>query len=305
MDKIILEVKGLEKSFGEIKAVKGVSFSVKKGEKFVFVGPNGAGKSTTINIISTLLRPDAGEVFYDNLQLGKDDDQIRQRIGVVFQDHVLDDDLTVRENLLIRGSLYDKTPKEVEQQADLVEKQLEMDSFINQRYGQLSGGQRRRADIARALMNQPEILFLDEPTTGLDPQTRRMVWEIINQIRQDLGMTVFLTTHYMEETEDADSVVIIDGGKIVASGSPLELKSRHAPMMLKLYSANLELLQTMLKEQGIAGQTIRDSLMVPMEDAFDAAAIANRFRPHISTFELINGSMDDVFIAITGRKIRE
>lgn len=154
-------------------------------------------------------------------------------------------------------------------------------------------------------MNQPEILFLDEPTTGLDPQTRRMVWEIINQIRQDLGMTVFLTTHYMEETEDANSVVIIDGGKIVASGSPLELKSRHAPMMLKLYSANLELLQTMLKEQGIAGQTIRDSLMVPMEDAFDAAAIANRFRPHISTFELINGSMDDVFIAITGRKIRE
>lgn len=135
MDKIILEVKGLEKSFGEIKAVKGVSFSVKKGEKFVFVGPNGAGKSTTINIISTLLRPDSGEVFYDNLQLGKDDDQIRQRIGVVFQDHVLDDDLTVRENLLIRGSLYDKTPKEVEQQADLVEKQLEMDSFINQRYG--------------------------------------------------------------------------------------------------------------------------------------------------------------------------
>ena len=305
MDKIILEVKGLEKSYGEIKAVKGVSFSVKKGEKFVFVGPNGAGKSTTINIISTLLRPDAGEVFYDNLQLGKDDDQIRQRIGVVFQDHVLDDDLTVRENLLIRGSLYDITPKEVEQQADLVEKQLEMDSFINQRYGQLSGGQRRRADIARALMNQPEILFLDEPTTGLDPQTRRMVWEIINQIRQDLGMTVFLTTHYMEETEDADSVVIIDGGKIVASGSPLELKSRHAPMMLKLYSENVELLQTMLKEQDIVGQAIRDSLMVPMEDAFEAAAIANRFRPHISTFELINGSIDDVFIAITGRKIRE
>lgn len=305
MRELYLEVQDLKKTYGEIKAIDGVNFSVRQGEKFVFVGPNGAGKSTTINIISTLLRPDSGEVRYQDLVLGRDNDEIRKIIGVVFQNHVLDDELSVWENLIIRGSLYGKPTQEVQKQARLLEEQLELGSFIDQRYGQLSGGQRRRADIARALMNKPAFLFLDEPTTGLDPQTRRMVWNIINQIREDLGMTVFLTTHYMEETEDADTVVIIYHGKIVARGTPTELKDQYAPMMLKLFPKDAAALSDLLTQNGMDAKLVRDHLLIPMDDAFRAADLANRFRDQLQSFELLNGSMDDVFIAITGRKIRE
>lgn len=305
MEKIILEVKNLQKAYGGLKAVDGVSFEVRQGEKFVFVGPNGAGKSTTINIISTLLSKDDGEVRYQDLLLGQDDDAIRRQIGVVFQNHVLDEDLTVRENLLTRGALYAQPYSQVVEQAGKLEKQLELGGFINQPYGQLSGGQKRRSDIARALMNTPSILILDEPTTGLDPQTRRMVWEIINQIRKDLGMTVFLTTHYMEETEDADSVVIIDNGKIVARGTPHDLKARYAPMILKLYARDPLPLQERLRQAGHDVKIVSDSLILPMRDSFEAAALAAENRDLVNTFELLNGSMDDVFIAITGKKIRE
>lgn len=300
----ILSVSHLSKSYNSHKAVDDISFEVQKGEKFVFVGPNGAGKSTTINVLCTLLSKDEGDVTYGDLVLGKDNVAIRRKIGVVFQNHTLDDDLTVRENLSIRGAMYGYTSAEIAKRIEQLEQSLEFGSYINQRYGTLSGGQKRRADIARALMQEPEILFLDEPTTGLDPQTRRVVWEIINQIRSTFGMTVFLTTHYMEETDDADHVVIIDDGKLVASGTPAELKNRYAPTMLKLNAHEPARLIQALQDTGHQPWLKSDQIQVRIQDSFAALPLIDAYKDQIKSFELVNGNMDDVFIAITGKEIR-
>ncbi len=302
--KQILTVKHLSKSYNGLKAVSDVSFEVKQGEKFVFVGPNGAGKSTTINILCTLLSKDAGEVVYGDLTLGQDNEAIRRLIGVVFQNHTLDDDLTVRDNLGIRGALYDYSDKEINQRINELESALEINNYIDQRYGTLSGGQKRRADIARALLQKPAILYLDEPTTGLDPQTRRVVWKIISQIREEFGMTVFLTTHYMEETEDADHVVIIDGGKVVASGTPIELKNQYAPTVLKLFSQNPGPLKESLEASGFQPWQSGGHVQISISNSLQALPILEAIQPRLDGFEVINGSMDDVFIAITGREIR-
>lgn len=301
----ILQVKGLVKSFGTKTAVNNISFEVSTGQKFVFVGPNGAGKTTTIRIISTLLSKDSGEVRYADLELGKDNDAIRRKIGVVFQDHVLDNELTVRENLAIRGSFYSLTETQIRKRIDVLTNLLEMEKFVNQRYETLSGGQKRRADIARALMQEPEILFLDEPTTGLDPQTRRIVWGIIDEIRQRLRMTVFLTTHYMEETEDADHVVIIDDGVIIGSGTPADLRKQYAPNVLWLYPKSPESFSKILQEQGTAFSKVHGAYQIGVETSFDALPLVERWREHLNGFEVNNGSMDDVFIVLTGKEIRE
>jgi len=300
----ILTVTNLSKSYNSHKAVDNISFNVQKGKKFVFVGPNGAGKSTTINVLCTLLSKDEGEVRYGELVLGRDNVAIRRKIGVVFQNHTLDDELTVRENLTIRGAMYGYTSVEIADRIEQLEQSLEFGNYINQRYGTLSGGQKRRADIARALLQEPEILFLDEPTTGLDPQTRRVVWEIINQIRTRFGMTVFLTTHYMEETDDADDVVIIDDGKLVASGTPAELKNRYAPTVLKMNSEEPDRLFQTLIDAGHKPWTRSDQIQVRIADSFAAIPLIDRYKNQINSFEVVNGNMDDVFIAITGKEIR-
>ena len=301
----ILTVSHLSKSYNSHKAVDDISFEVQKGEKFVFVGPNGAGKSTTINILCTLLSKNEGEVRYGALVLGEDNVAIRRKIGVVFQNHTLDDDLTVRENLGIRGALYGYTSAEITKRIEQLEQSLEFGRYIDQRYGTLSGGQKRRADIARALLQEPEILFLDEPTTGLDPQTRRVVWEIINQIRTTFGMTVFLTTHYMEETDDADDVVIIDDGKLVASGTPAELKNNYAPTVLKMNTQDPTRLFQALQGAGHQPWIRSDQVQVRIQDSFAALPLIDAYKDQIMSFELVNGNMDDVFIAITGKEIRE
>ena len=256
-------------------------------------------------MITTLLEKDAGEIAYGDLLVGRDDFAIRNKIGVVFQHHVLDDDFTVRENLICRGGFYELNAKELKQRADEVIQVLDMSSFANQRYGKLSGGQRRRADIGRALMQSPEFLFLDEPTTGLDPQTRRVVWEIINGIQRDLGTTLFLTTHYMEETDDASSVYIIDHGKIVASGSPASLKKEHAPNLLNIYSKTPESVVRFLTDKGYEPTLIDTTVRAIIPNAFDALPLIEALRDTIDNFELVNGRMDDVFIAITGKELRE
>ncbi len=302
---VALSVRNLRKAYNGILAVDDISFDVMRGEKFIFVGPNGAGKSTTIKIISTLLEKNAGTVKYGDLTVGVDDDAIRKKIGVVFQHQVLDDEFTVRENLICRGGFYDMNAGEVRKRADEVIELLDMHNFADQRYGKLSGGQRRRADIGRALMQRPEILFLDEPTTGLDPQTRLVVWDIINGIQQDLGMTIFLTTHYMEETDDASNVVIIDNGKIVATGTPAALKKQYAPNLLNLYPRDLEKVSAFLRERGYEPKLREDTLRITIKDAFEALALVEALREDINNFEVVNGRMDDVFIAITGKAIRE
>ena len=223
----VIEITGLKKYFGEVKAVDGIDFKVKRGELFAFLGVNGAGKSTTISIMSGTLKKDAGSVIIDGLNIDTDMQKISTMLGVVFQGSVLDNCLSVEENLMARASLYGITGKDAMARIKYLAQKLEFENILNRPVGKLSGGQRRRIDVARALLHSPSILILDEPTTGLDPYTRRVLWSVINEFRKSLGMTIFLTTHYMEETVDADYVIILDAGKVVASGTPIELKNKY------------------------------------------------------------------------------
>lgn len=297
MDKII-EVKNLSKSYGDIQAVKGIDFYVERGKLFAFLGPNGAGKSTTIDILCTLLSCDSGEITIDGLNLGVDDDKIREIIGVVFQDSVLDKLLTVKENLEIRAKLYGK--KDIASAVEYAANAAGVTEYINRPYGKLSGGQQRRADIARALVNTPKILFLDEPTTGLDPQTRKNVWETISKLQVELNMTVFLTTHYMEEAADADFVIIIDKGEISAKGTPYELKERFSTDMLKIKAIDLEKAKQVLDNLSILYQIEGELVLVELNETKEAIPIIKRIEKYIDTFEVVLGTMDDAFISVTG-----
>lgn len=303
----IIEVKDLKKSYGKVEAVKSLSFYVESGKLFAFLGPNGAGKSTTIDIITTFLQKDSGEVTIDGLTLGKDDNKIRNIIGAVFQDNMLDDLLTVRENILMRGSLYGLKGEALKNAADKAIEAAEVQEFQNRRYGKLSGGQRRRADIARALVNTPKILFLDEPTTGLDPQTRKSVWETIRRLQAETGMTVFLTTHYMEEAAEADYVIVIDSGEISAKGTPSQLKEKYAGDFLKLVPKKEcydKVVQT-LGSMKLSFTENAGSVKISIPDTMSAVPLVEQFKNDIEGLEIVNGTMDDAFIAITGKEIRQ
>lgn len=295
----IIEINNLNKSFGEIKAVQDLSFCVKKGELFAFLGVNGAGKSTTISIISGQLRKDSGSVKICGNDIENFSDTVARNLGVVFQSSVLDKALSVRDNLSSRAALYGikgaEFTKRLEELADL----LDFKDLLPRPVGKLSGGQRRRIDIARALLHKPEILVLDEPTTGLDPQTRRLLWDVITELRQKQNMTVFLTTHYMEEAADADYIVILDSGKIVAKGTPLELKNTYTGDFVTLYGVDKKELDAL----NIPYETIRDAyrFMVP-----NTAAATKMILAHPSLFrdyEITKGKMDDVFLAVTGKNL--
>jgi multidrug/hemolysin transport system ATP-binding protein len=301
----IIKVNNLKKSYGKVRAVRGIDFHVNKGELFAFLGPNGAGKTTTIDIICTLLKPDSGTVFVNNYELGKQDNQIRKNIGVVFQDNILDDILTVRENLYTRGSFYGMSSKDLSAAVEKAAEAADVKSFFNRRYGRLSGGQRRRADIARALVNTPKILFLDEPTTGLDPQTRKSVWETIRNLQKRTEMTVFLTTHYMEEAAKADYVAIIDNGIISAKGTPSDLRAKYSTDTLRLVPKELNTLAGLLKKDGIGFTISGDSLFIEISKTLDSLPLVSKVKNLISDFEVLTGSMDDAFVKITGHAIRE
>lgn len=303
MEKIIT-IEGLKKSYGKVEAVKGVDFYVEKGSLFAFLGPNGAGKSTTIDILCTLLQPDGGSVEIGGRRLGREDDKIRSSIGVVFQEGLLDSLLTVRENLITRGSLYGPSGN-LRRAADDALAAVGAKEFSDRPYGKLSGGQKRRADIARALVHTPEILFLDEPTTGLDPQTRKSVWETVRKLQRERGITVFLTTHYMEEAANADYVTVIDRGEITAKGTPAELKARYSSDTLKLKSSRPEELAARLQQKGFSYRLSGGVLSVPLAKTMDALPLLNEFSGEFEHFEVIGGTMDDAFIQITGEGIRE
>lgn len=301
----IISVDNLVKSYGPVEAVRNISFKVEQGKLFAFLGPNGAGKSTTIDIISTLLKEDSGRVTIKDNIVGIDDDKIRSLIGVVFQDSLLDDLLTVRENLLLRGSFYGLGKKELDKAIEKSAKACGVHEFLDRPYGKLSGGQRRRSDIARALINTPEILFLDEPTTGLDPQTRRNIWKTIKKMQVDSGMTVFLTTHYMEEAAEADYVIVIDNGEIAASGTPSQLKDKYTRDRLVMTARDIEELKVKIEKDGHKNTASADNIIVEIASTFDAIPIIDKYREDLISFEVLKGTMDDAFINITGKEIRE
>lgn len=301
MNKII-EVTGLKKSYGSVQAVKGIDFYVEKGSLFAFLGPNGAGKSTTIDMLSTLLLPDEGNVIIDSHVLGKDDDKIRSNIGIVFQDHLLDDLLTVKENLLLRGGLYHLSKTQLRESLAFVIEKLDMKSFMDRPYGKLSGGQKRRADIGRALMNRPNILILDEPTTGLDPETRLNIWNVIKKLQVENEMTIFLTTHYMEEATSANYVVVIDEGKISAKGTPTELKEQYSSDHMLIYPNNKDKVIEIITNLGFDYELGLDSIIIHLESTLDSVQIIDACKEYMSNFQVMLGTMDDAFINITKKE---
>jgi multidrug/hemolysin transport system ATP-binding protein len=299
----IIEVNHLKKYFKEVKAVDDISFCVKKGELYGFLGVNGAGKSTTINMLCTLLNRTGGEATICGYRLGKEDREIRSKIGVVFQDNTLDERLTIKENLMIRASLYDSSGKSLRENLDYVCDVLDIGDLLKRQFRKLSGGQKRRCEIAKALMNRPEVLFLDEPTTGLDPQTRQNVWESIEKLRKEVGMTVFLTTHYMEEAAKAQYISIMEGGKIVADGTPSELKKKYAQDILKLVPEDKEKLSRSLLEEELSFEHKSNHIRVAIPDSMFGLDILNKLRGNLKSFEVIQGTMDDVFLNVTGKSL--
>lgn len=298
----ILVIKNLVKKYGEFTAVDNISFSVKKGSLFAFLGLNGAGKSTTINIITSILSKTDGTVNVGGFDIDKNPDEIKYLIGIVFQNSVLDPLLSAKENLRIRAGYYGMKKDEwLEREKYLVD-MLNLSSFYKRPLGKLSGGQKRRVDIARAMIHDPKLLILDEPTTGLDPQTRVSVWNLVNSLRSKTGMTVFLTTHYMEEAEKATDVVIMDKGHIIATGSPTDLKNRYSSDYILLYCEKNEEYEKLFTEQGysfaynIDGKFYR----IKAKDSEEALAFLNKNQDICKDFEIEKGSMDDVFLNVTG-----
>lgn len=287
------------------RAVNGISFEVREGELFAFLGENGAGKSTTINILSTILKKTSGEAQIFGYQLDKDDDKIRDLLGIVFQGSVLDNKLTVKENLLTRGAYYGFSKKETMHRLEKFIDRFELADIWNRQYYRLSGGQRRRVDIVRALINSPRILFLDEPTTGLDPMSRKVVWDYINYLRREEKMTIFLTTHYMEETRDADHVVILDKGNIIAEGSPSELKSRYAQSKFIWYTKPTECCDEIFNGYDIVYDADHYTVSFESDKLADITDIIGRNRNEINDYEIIKGTMDDVFLKLTGKEIAD
>ncbi len=299
----IVEVKNLAKSYGDIKAVVDVSFSVERGTLFALLGVNGAGKSTTINILCTILKKNSGTATIDGYNLDDDYAMIKNEIGVVFQGSVLDGKLSVLDNLKTRGSFYALYGADLARRVDEVVELFQLEELLKRPYEKLSGGQRRRVDIARALINRPKLLFLDEPTTGLDPQNRILVWDIINKLRQDTDLSVVLTTHYMEETVNADKVVILDEGKIVAQGTPNELKNRYTKDYIKLYAKKSKDINAVLKEQKAKFVYNSNCYKISFSKFEDAKRFILKNDELLSDFELIKGDMDDVFLTVTGKQL--
>lgn len=297
--KNMIEISHLCKSFGEIRAVDDLSFSVREGELFAFLGLNGAGKSTTISIICGLLEKDSGTVRIGDGEIAGSSEDAKREIGVVFQNSALDQVLTVRENLESRAALYGITGKEFQIRLKEVCELLEIGDLLKRTLSKLSGGQKRRIDIARALIHRPRILILDEPTTGLDPQTRRLLWNAISKLRKERRMTVFLTTHYMEEAADADYVVILDSGRIAAEGTPLQLKNQYTGDYITLYGVTEE-------EAGRLGgsyERIADAYRVSVPNTAAATALIAKHPDVFRDYEIVKGKMDDVFLAVTGKKL--
>ncbi len=297
----MIKVQHLKRYFGKVRAVDDISLKVERGELFGFLGVNGAGKSTTINMLCTLYAPTDGQIEICGFTAGKENEEIRRRIGIVYQNNCLDNLLTVKENLFVHGSLYEKSRRKLNESISHICEILDLTDVYTRRYEKLSGGQKRRCEIARALINTPELLFLDEPTTGLDPATRQSVWHCLEKLRKEDNLTIFLTTHYMEEAARASHVAIIDTGKIREYGTPFSLKETYAKDQLRIYSdspnirEHLTAMQLSFQEQ--------DGFRITVPGSMAAIPILNALEGEINGFEMVQGSMDDVFLNVTGKKL--
>lgn len=301
MDNII-EIIDLHKSYGNVKAVDGISFNVKRGSLFAFLGLNGAGKSTTINIICSIIKKDSGMVKVDGLDIDSHVEDIKKITGIVFQQSVLDERLSVKDNLKCRAALYGITGEKFRTTFDFVTNVLSLEDIISRPYGKLSGGQKRRVDIARGLLNEPKLLILDEPTTGLDPQTRKSVWSVIDKLRSERDMTVFLTTHYMEEAGGADDVIILDSGLVAASGTPVELKNRYSGTYIKIYSEG-EGIESKVQALFPQAEYVNNCYRVKISSSEDIKKWVNSCPKDMEDYEIIKGDMDDVFLNVTGKTL--
>ncbi len=302
MQEEIVSVQGLKKRYGDVQALGGISFTVRRGSLFSFLGVNGAGKSTAINILCSILQKDGGAVSVCGFDLDTQAEEIKKRVGVVFQATVLDDLLTVKDNLVTRAAFYGLRGAALRERLRRLCGLLELDDIFNRPFGKLSGGQRRRADIARGLLNDPELLILDEPTTGLDPHTRRSVWDLVRTLRREQGLTVFLTTHYMEEADGSDRVVILDAGRVVADASPVQLKNSWSRSYLYLYGERAQLAAA-LAAAGRGFEETAGGVRLVMEDAAAARAFLQEYPALCDDFEFRKGDMDDVFLAVTGKQL--
>ena len=299
----ILQIEHLSKSYGDLKAVDDISLKVKKGSLFSFLGMNGAGKSTTINIICSILKKDSGKIYVNGYDLDKDVNKIKEEIGIVFQNSVLDNDLTVYQNLKVRASFYGFSKKEEKEKINNIVNLLQLNEILDKPINKLSGGQKRRVDIARSMIHNPKLLILDEPTTGLDPKTRLMVWNLINEIRNKTGMNVFLTTHYMEEAEESTYIVIMNKGKIISEGTPLELKNKYTSDYIKAYLDKNELLEELLNKDKIQYSYFEENnfYKIYIKNSELSVELLNKYKDYIKDFEILKGDMDDVFLnAING-----
>ncbi len=297
--KEMIRISHLNKSFKNLKAVTDLSFEVYEGELFAFLGENGAGKSTTINIITSQLKKDSGEIYIDGKEIASNPDTIKNSLGVVFQNSSLDKQLSVKDNLESRASLYKIYGADFQRRIDTLNTLIEFKSLWNRPIGKLSGGQRRKIDIIRALLHSPKILILDEPTTGLDPQTRVFLWNAIEKLRVEEKLTVFLTTHYMEEAADADHVLVLDRGKKVAFGTPLELKNKYSGDYINLYETE----ETKIKSLNVPYEQRNNHFRLKLKNTEEATKLIIQHPDLFRDYEVIKGNMDDVFLAITGKSL--
>ncbi len=302
-----VEIDHLVKSYGNVKAVNDISFKVAKGTLFAFLGINGAGKSTTINIMCSILPKDSGKIYINGYDLDTNAEDIKNDIGIVFQTSVLDKELQVKENLEIRTSFYSMSRAEKRENIASIIDLLELQPILKQPVRTLSGGQLRRVDIARAMVHSPKLLILDEPTTGLDPKTRLSVWSLIDKIRTETGMTVFLTTHYLEEADKASDVVIMDKGRIIAHGTPNELKNAYSNDCIVAYMGTDRTFEGLLSADGIpfSYDGEHGAYRIVIKDTAEAKAILARYDSYITDMEIVKGNMDNVFLNVTGRDMNK
>ena len=301
---MIIKIEGLKKTFKDVVAVDDISFNVRQGELFAFLGVNGAGKSTTINIISGILKKDAGTVTVCGHDLDREADKIKSEIGIVFQNSVLDKKMTGYDNLKSRANLYGIYGKQFKARLAEISELLDLKDILKRPIIKLSGGQKRRLDIARALFHNPKLLILDEPTTGLDPKTRITVWNVIDRLRKEGGLTVFLTTHYMEEAAGADYVVILDAGKKVAEGTPHDLKNKYANDFIRFYS-RLDQVEKIFTDLGASVRRERDFIEAAVKTTAEVAGLIKKYPDLFEDFEVLKGNMDNVFLKVTGKDLKE